>query len=112
MFSLIQQYLQRSELVEVEPHEAILSNVAYQPEDQRVILQLLNYRQDLAQQLHIQVRAPVTKVEILSPDSLADTRAKVQVQGQDWEIIVPELRTYDLVAIYLNGRVDATHGIR
>jgi hypothetical protein len=111
MFSLIQQYSRQSELVEVEPHEAILSNVAYQPEDQRVILHLLNYRQELAMQLHIRVRAPVIKAEVLSPDPLADTQAKVQIQGRESEIIIPQLQTYDLIAIYLNGRIDAAHGI-
>ena len=112
MFSLIQRYLHLSELVEVEPHDAILSNVAYQPEDQRVILHLLNYRQELTKQLHVRVRAPVTKVEILSPDALADTQAKVQIQGQESEIIIPQLQTYDLVAIYLHAAADAAHGIQ
>ena len=111
MSSLIQHYLQQSELVEVEPHEAVLSNVAYQDEEQRVILHLLNYRQELARQLQVRVRAPVMKVEVLSPDSLADTRARVHIHGQETEITIPELQTYDLVAIYLNGKVDAAHGM-
>jgi hypothetical protein len=53
----------------------------------------------------------VVRAEILSPDTLADIQVKVQIQGQESEIIVPELRTYDLVAIYLNGRVDAAQRI-
>jgi hypothetical protein len=104
MLSLIQQYLRQSELVEIEPHEAILSSVADQPGEQRVVLHLLNYRQNLERDFRVRVRAPVAKVEIVSPDPLADTRAKIQTQGQISEIIVPELKTYDLVAIYLRGR--------
>jgi hypothetical protein len=52
------------------------------------------------------------KVEILSPDPLADTRAKVQNQDHESEIIVPEIQTYDLIAIYLNGKIDvAAYGL-
>jgi len=100
MISLIQQYLKHSELVEVEPREATFSNVAYQPEEQRIILHLLNYRQDLARDFHVRIRALVKKAEILSPDPLRDLRAKVQIQGRESEIIIPELDTYDLVALY------------
>jgi hypothetical protein len=107
MLSLIRQYLRQSELVEVEPHDAILSNVAYQPDEHRVILHLLNYRQRLERQLRVQVRAPVMKAEILSPDRLDDATPKLKIQGQISEIVIPEIQTYDLVAIYLDGKVDA-----
>jgi hypothetical protein len=105
MVSLIKPYAEPFELVNMAPHEAILSNVAYQPEVRRVILHLLNYRQELAKDLRVRVRAPVLKAEILSPDPLSDKQARIQAQGQESEIIIPELRTYDLVGIYLQGPV-------
>jgi len=104
MFLLIQQYLKHSELVELEAHEATFSNVAHQPQEQRIILHLLNYQQKLERELRVRVRARVKKVEILSPDSLEDTQAKIHIEGQESEIIIPELDTYDLVAIYPTTR--------
>jgi hypothetical protein len=100
MFSLIRQYLKQSELVEVEAREATFSNVAYQPQEERIILHLLDYQQRLEREIRVRVRARVKKVEILSPDTLADTQAKIQIEGQESEITIPELDTYDLVAIY------------
>ncbi len=107
MVSLIQQYLKHLALVEVEPREAMLSNVAYQPQEQRVILHVLNYRQVLEKGIRMWVRAPVERVEILSPDHLTNTKATVQRNGKTWEIVVPELDTYDLVAVYLSARAGA-----
>jgi hypothetical protein len=77
MVSLIQQYLKHLALVEVEPREAMLSNVAYQPQEQRVILHVLNYRQVLEKGIRMWVRAPVERVEILSPDHLTNTTSVV-----------------------------------
>jgi hypothetical protein len=107
MFSLIQEYLKHSELLEVEPRNAVRSNVAYQAQDQRIILHLLNYRQEPEKDLRVRVLAPVKKVQILSPDPLANTQAKIQIEGRESEIIIPELWTYDLVAIYPTGGLDA-----
>jgi hypothetical protein len=107
MVSLIQQYLKDFALVEVEPREAMLSNVAYQPQEQRVILHILNYRQVLEKGIRMWVRAPVERVEILSPDHLTDTKPTVQRNGKTWEIVAPELKTYDLVAVYLSARASA-----
>ena len=100
MSSLIRQYLKQSELVEVEAREATFSNVAYQPQEERIILHLLDYQQRLEREIRVRVRARVKRVEILSPDTLADTQAKIQIEGQESEITIPELDTYDLVAIY------------
>lgn len=104
MFSLIQRYVNQSEVVTVEPRDAILSNVAYQPKDRRIVLHLLNYRQELEKEIRVVVRAPVGKVEILSPDHLSETKAQVFRRGDRWEIVVPRLLTYDLVAIYLSDK--------
>jgi hypothetical protein len=101
MFSLIQQSLRRGELVEVERREAVVSNVAYQPREQRVILHLLNYRQHLERALHIRVHGVVDNVEIHSPDAIEDTHATIRVKGVESEITIPELETYDLVSIHL-----------
>ena len=49
---------------------------------------------------------------MLSPDSRSDTKAEVQEHGGRWEIVIPELKTYDLVAIYLNRKVEPSYGIR
>jgi hypothetical protein len=89
-----------SELVEVERRPAILSNIVYQSDKNRAILHLLNYRQDRQQNLRVRVRFPVARVEIFSPDALTIKRASVAPRGADWEVVVPELQTYDLVAIY------------
>jgi hypothetical protein len=101
MCSLIQRYLKQTELVEVEPHAATLSNVAYQPANKRVVVSLLNYRQELEKGLQIEVRAPVEKVEILSPDHLSETKAQIRRNGSNWKMVIPELQTYDLVIISL-----------
>ncbi len=45
MMSLVRRFLKQSELVHVEAPDATLSNVAYQPAYKRVVLHLLNYRQ-------------------------------------------------------------------
>ncbi|MGH9326762.1 MAG: hypothetical protein ACRD2B_08780 [Terriglobia bacterium] len=100
MAALVRSYLKASELVEVEPRTAILSNVAYQAKYGRVVLSLLNYRQDLEKEIRIEVRAPVERAEILSPDHLDKRQAQVERPGKNWEVMIPELRTYDLVAIY------------
>ena len=112
MFSLIRGYSKQLELVGVEPRDAILSNVAYQPKHRRVVLHLLNYRQELEKGLRVEVRAPVEKVEILSPDHLSETEAQVLRRGDSWEIVIPELKTYDLVAIYLSGKSETSYGLR
>jgi hypothetical protein len=111
MFSLIQRYSKPSELVEVEARQATLSNIAYQPAYHRVVLHVLNYRQELEKGLRVEVRAPVEKVEVLSPDSLSETKAQIQDHGDSWEIVIPELKTYDLVAIYLSGDTVAGYGL-
>jgi hypothetical protein len=112
MSSLIRQNLKQPELVEVEPREATLSSVAYQPQEERIILHLLNYQQKLERELRVRVYAPVKKVEIFSPDSLGDTQAKIGVEGREAEITIPELDTYDLVAIYPTSRIDIEKGIQ
>jgi hypothetical protein len=112
MFSLIQKHINHPGVVEVEPRKAVLSNVAYQPQDQRIILHLLNYRQEPERELRVRVLVPVKKVEILSPDPLTNTQAKIPIEGRESEIIIPELLTYDLVAIYLKGELDAAYGVR
>ena len=100
MDKLIRRHLGDSELVEVERRPAILSNIVYQSDKNRAILHLLNYRQDRQQNLRVRVRFPVARVEIFSPDALTIKRASVAPRGADWEVVVPELQTYDLVAIY------------
>lgn len=112
MFSLIQRYSKQLELVGVEPRDAILSNVAYQPEYRRVVLHLLNYRQESEKGLRVEVGAQVEKIEILSPDHLSTTKAQVLRRGDSWEIVIPELKTYDLVAIYLSGKGETSYGLR
>ena len=104
--ALVKPYADPFQFVEVAPREAILSNVAYQPDERRVILHLLNYRQELAKDVRVRVRAPVLKVEVLSPDALTNAQATIQAKGQESEITIPELRTYDLVAIYLLRPLD------
>lgn len=112
MFSLIQRYVKQSEVVTVEPRDATLSNVAYQPKDRRIVLHLLNYQQELEKRIRVEVRAPVEKVEILSPDHLSETKAQVLGRGDRWEIVVPELQTYDLVAIYLSDKNNLPSSLR
>ena len=102
MFSLIQNYLKQSELVRVELRDAILSNVAYQPKDQRIVLHLLNYRQELERNIQVEVGVPVEKIEIMSPDRLSESKVQVLRHGGNWEIVIPELKTYDVVVIYLS----------
>jgi hypothetical protein len=100
MVKLIRRHLGDSELVEIERRPAILSNLIYQSAKNRTILHLLNYRQDLQQDLRVRVRFPVKRVEIFSPDALVSKTATVARRGGEWEVVVPELQTYDLVAIY------------
>ncbi len=107
MVSLIRLYLRGSELVEVEPHEAILSNAAYQPAHQRIVAHFLNYRQKPEKGIRMHVRAPVERAEILSPDDLSETKALIQRNGGGSDIVVPELRTYDVLVIYLGGKEGA-----
>lgn len=107
MVSLIRRYLKESELVEVEPRETLLSNVAYQPERHRIVVHLLNYRQNLEKDIRVQLRAPVERAEILSPDHLSETTPSVRMRGKNWEIAVPQLQTYNLLAIYLKGKGEA-----
>jgi hypothetical protein len=81
-------------------HPAILSNVIYKSGKNRAILHLLNYQQDRQQNLRVRVRFLVKSVEIFSPDALASKRASVTQRGGESEVVVPELQTDDLVAIY------------
>lgn len=109
MAALLNQYARGSELVKVTPQSAILSNLAYQPKYRRIILHLLNYRQALARNIHVEVHAPVEKVLILSPDRLVNSTAKLAQKGTLSEITIPELQTYDLVAIYLKTNNELIH---
>jgi hypothetical protein len=102
MVSMIHRDLKQSELVEVEPREAVLSDVAYQASHWRVVLHLLNYRQELEKGILVKVRRPVRKVEVFSPDSLSSTEAQLRKHDDHWEILIPELKTYDLVVIDLS----------
>jgi hypothetical protein len=79
-------------------YPAILSNVIYKSDKNRAILHLHNYQQD--RQHNLRVRFLVKSVEIFSPDALASKRASVTQRGGESEVVVPELQTYDLVAIY------------
>ncbi|MCL5005651.1 MAG: hypothetical protein M1404_03885 [Acidobacteria bacterium] len=99
MAALIRQHMTK-EAVEVEPRPTVFSNVAYQAKDRRIVLHLLNYKQDLQQDIHVRVRFAVRRVEILSPDALSRSQAVVRSMAGGAEIIVPELHTYDLVVIY------------
>ncbi len=100
MLLLIRQYLKQSELVEVEGRNAVLSNLAYQRPEDRIILHLLGYKQKMESGIRVRVRARVRNVEIMSPDTLSDTKAKIHTEGEESEIIIPQLETYDLVVIY------------
>ena len=104
MVKLVRRHLGDSELAETERRPAILSNIVYQSAKNRAILHLLNYRQDRQQNLRVRVRFPVARVEIASPDPIASKRASVERRGGEWEIVVPELQTYDLVAIYIERK--------
>jgi hypothetical protein len=99
MAALIRKHMKK-EVVEVEPRPTVFSNVAYQAKDRRIVLHLLNYKQDLQQDIHVRVSVPVRRVEIFSPDALSHRQAVVRSVGGESEIIVPELHTYDLVVIY------------
>ena len=101
---LIKEHLGNSETVEVEPRQAVLSNVTFQSNMDRIIIQLLNYRQDRKQNMRIRVRRPVVKAAIFSPDAISSREASIKEQNGEWEVVVPELRTYDLVAVHLKGR--------
>lgn len=109
---MIQGYLKQSELVQVDVPTGTLSNVAYQPELRRVVLHILNYRQKLETGIRIQVRAPIKKVDILSPDHLEDAKAMIVMQGGVSEVTIPQLRTYDLVAMYLAPEEAAQYGLQ
>ncbi len=112
MVSLIRLYLRGSESVEVEPREAILSNATYQPAQRSIVVHLLNYRQELEKGIRLHVRAPVERAEILSPDDLSETKPLVQRDGGSSDIVIPELQSYDLVVIYLDGKGEALHHLR
>jgi hypothetical protein len=104
MAKLIREHVGNSEIVMVETRPAILSNVVKQPGKNRVILHLLNYRQDRQQNLRVRVRRAVSKVEIVSPDAISARPASVRPMGGEWEVVIPELQTYDVVAIYADGK--------
>jgi len=108
--SLVRPYLENSELVEVEERDAVLSNAAYQAAPRRIVLHLLNYRQDRQQGLHVRVKRPVRTVEIFSPDNLGNAQPVIHERSGYYEILVPELQTYDLVAIYLRGDAYSNDG--
>jgi len=101
MASLIERYLGDSELVKVEPRMTVLSSAYAQPNARRIVVHLLNYRQDREQGIRIQVRAPVSRAVILSPDLVQ--KPAIRHKGAGSEIIVPELYTYDIVVIYPEG---------
>ena len=100
MTGLIRKHLGRAEDLVLEPRPAILSNAVEQPQNKRIVLHLLNYRQDPQRDLRVRVRRAVTRVEILSPDAILDKKATIQNQGDEWIVTIPELRTYNVVAIY------------
>jgi hypothetical protein len=106
MTLMIKRYLGAGELVTVEPRTAILSSAYAQPKARRLIVHLLNYRQNWEQGISIEVRAPVQRAVILSPDPLQQTEPGIRQKGGSSEIVVPELYTYGIVAIYLGGKVD------
>ena len=54
MASLIERYLGDSELVKVEPRMTVLSSAYAQPNARRIVVHLLNYRQDREQGIRIQ----------------------------------------------------------
>jgi hypothetical protein len=101
---LIREHAASSEAVSVETRPAILSNVVEQPEKNRMILHLLNYRQDRQQNLRVHVRRPLGKVELFSPDSIRIRKPAVRRKDGEWEIVIPELMTYDVVAIYTTAK--------
>ncbi len=104
MASLIRRHIEGSDLAEVEPRAAILSNAAYQPSDRRLVVHLLNYRQELEKGIRVHVRASVERAEILSPDNLGETVPLVQRNGGNTDIVIPELQTYDLLVIHMGGK--------
>ena len=99
LLKLIRSRLGDSELVQVERRPPLLSNVVSQPEYSRTVVHLLNYRQDRQTNIRLRGRFPLAKVEILSPDALNSKEAAVIRRGEEWEVVVPELQTYDLVVM-------------
>ena len=75
-----------------------------QPGKNRLVVHLLNYRQDHQQNLRVRVRRSVSKVEIVSPDAISTSQASVRKVAGEWEVVIPELGTYDVVAIYTGGK--------
>ncbi len=104
MAKLIRKHVGNSETVTVETRPAILSNVVNQPGKNRLVVHLLNYRQDHQQNLRVRVRRSVSKVEIVSPDAISTRQASVHQIAGEWEVVIPELETYDVVAIYTDGK--------
>ncbi len=103
--SLIRNHMAKS-AIRVEPRATVFSNVAFQAAEQRIILHLINYKQDLQRNIHVRTSFPVRRVDVLSPDALAHRQALVRSESGESEIIVPELHTYDLVVIYPNEGVN------
>jgi hypothetical protein len=101
---LIREHVGNSEVMDIETRPAILSNIVRQPDKKRIVLHLLNYQQNLEKDVMIRVRRPVAKVEVFSPDAISSRQASVRKHQGGSEIIVPELRTYDLIAIYGDSR--------
>lgn len=112
LVSLLRFYLKKVEVVEVEPRNAILSNFVYQPEYRRVVLHLLNYRQELEKGIRVHVRMLAKRAEILSPDQLNAAQALVQTYSGGSDIFVPELQTYNLLAIYPSEKSEVPLGLR
>lgn len=106
MLSVVREARKLTAPVEVEPHLAVLSTVAYQAKWQRVILQLVNYRQRSEKGIHVTVRVPVERVDSFSPDSGGQTRLALHTTGERSTFVVPELQTYDLVVIELKHKLN------
>jgi len=100
MAVLIERHLGATEAVKVEPRTAVLSSAYAQTEGRADRVHLLNYRQDRQQGIKIEVRAPVARAAIISPDRLQRAQPIIHRKGTSSEIVVPELYTYDVVAIY------------
>jgi hypothetical protein len=103
MVPLSLQFVRRSQIIEVEHRDSVLSNVAFQAEKRRIVLHLLNYRQEVEHDLHVTVRLPVAGVSVLSPDAIDKSAVQINHVGDSWELVIPEVKTYDLVAISLAG---------
>jgi len=90
------------QIVDIDAPDFVLYNVTWQKTQNHLVLHLINYSQQLTENIAVEVDAQVESVKLLSPDDVKKEIESTETYEDGMtRFLVPELLTYNLILIKL-----------